>query len=92
MSEVRIIKDDEDPTVVGDDYLRVSYEGDEETGVFTTIERVVGRACGSHNTGVWRLRRLFDGLLSSEDAALRLARAYARYKGIRVVYAEKRRR
>lgn len=91
VSTVRVVQDD-DPTQVGDDFLRVCCDGDEETGVFTTIERVVGRAYGEHNTGIWRLRRLFDGLLASQDDALRLATAYAEHKGIPVVYAETRRR
>ncbi len=91
MNSVRVIQD-HDPTQTGDDFLRVSCEGDEATGVFTTIERVLGQACGAEATGGWQLRKLFDGLLDSRDAALRLATAYAQHKGIPVVYAETRRR
>ncbi|MCC7258281.1 MAG: hypothetical protein IT486_07905 [Gammaproteobacteria bacterium] len=87
MNGVRVIED-RDPTQAGDDFLRVSCQGDEATGVFTIIERVVGQACGAQATSGWRLRRLFGGLLSSRDAALRLATAYARHKGVPVVYAE----
>jgi hypothetical protein len=91
VSNVRVIHD-QDPTEAGDDFLRVSCEGDEATGVFTIIERVVGQACGAESTGGWRFRKLFDGLLGSQAAALTLAEAYARHKGIPVVYAETRRR
>lgn len=91
MDQVRVIRD-EDPTAAGDDFLRVSCEGDDATGVFTVIERVVGRAIGPESSGCWRLRRLFDGLLGSREAALTLATAYARHKGVPVVYAETRRR
>lgn len=87
MSTVRVIRD-QDPTEAGDDFLRVSCHGDEATGVFTTIERVIGRACGAESTGGWRFRRLFDGLLGSYEAALKLATAYAEHKGVPVVYAE----
>jgi hypothetical protein len=92
MSRVRVVRD-QDASETGDDFLRVSCEGDEETGVFTTIERVLGQACGgAASTGTWRLRRLFDGMLGSEEAAVDLATAYAEHKGIPVVYAETRRR
>ena len=87
MSEVRVIRD-QDPTQAGDDFLRVSCRGDEATGVFTIIERVVGQACGAEATGGWRFRKLFDGLLRSPQAALELATAYAKHKGVPVVYAE----
>lgn len=91
MSNVRVICD-EDPTQSGDDFLRVSCEGEEATGVFTTIERVLGCGGGDEETGGWRLRRLFGGLLASREAALDLATAYAQHKGVPVVYAETRRR
>lgn len=91
MDDVRVIEAS-DPAEAGDDFLRVSCEGDAETGVFTVIERVVGPARGAEATGSWRLRRLFDGLLASHDAALALATAYARHKGVPVVYAQPRRR
>ncbi len=91
MATVRVIQD-EDPTQAGDDFLRVSCEGDDATGVFTTIERVLGQVSGAGQTGGWRFRRLFDGLLASKEAALKLATAYAKHKGIPVVYAETRRR
>ncbi len=87
MDKVRVIED-QDPTEAGDDYLRVSCHGDEATGVFTIIERVVGQTGGAEATGGWRLRKLFDGLLASKDMALRLATAYARHKGVPVVYAQ----
>src|SRR5262245_50169952 len=78
VNTVRVICD-QDPAQAGDDFLRVSCEGDEATGVFTTIERVLlGRAGEGEDTGGWRLRKLFDGLLSSQEAALKLATAYAR--------------
>jgi hypothetical protein len=88
---VRVIEDHE-LAQAGDDFLRVSCEGDEATGVFTTIERVLGQSASAEATGGWQLRKLFDGLFASRDAALRVATAYARHKGIPVVYAEKRRR
>jgi hypothetical protein len=91
VTNVRVISD-QDPAQAGDDFLRVSCEGDEATGVFTTIERVLGAACGRGDTSRWRLRKLFDGLLASPEAALRLATAYAKHKGIPVVYAQTRRR
>jgi hypothetical protein len=91
VNEVRVIRD-QDPTHAGDDFLRVSCQGDEATGVFTIIERVLGQACGAEATGGWKFRKLFDGLLRSPEAALSLATAYARHKGIPVVYAETRRR
>ena len=91
MNEVRVIED-QDPTEAGDDFLRVSCRDEEGTGVFTTIERVLGQACRPEVTGGWRFRKLFDGLLRSHEAALSLATAYAKYKGIPVVYAETRRR
>jgi len=91
VSKVRVIRD-QDPTETGDDFLRVSCQGDEATGVFTIIERVVGQAGGDERTGSWRFRRLFGGLLGSHDAALTLAEAYARHKGVPVVYAETRNR
>jgi hypothetical protein len=91
VNSVVVIRD-QDHAEAGDDFLRVSCERDEATGVFTRIERVLGGACGSESTGGWRLRKLFDGLLGSEEAALRLATAYAEHKGIPVVYAETRRR
>jgi len=89
VSKVRVIRD-QDPTEAGDDFLRVSCQGDEATGVFTVIERVLSQACGAEQTGGWRFRRLFGGLLESHDAALDLAEAYARHKGVPVVYAETR--
>jgi hypothetical protein len=91
VDQVRVIQD-RDPAEAGDDFLRVSCEGDESTGVFTVIERVVGHVRGAEATGGWRLRRLFDGLLASHEAALALAEAYARHKGVPVVYAQSRRR
>jgi len=91
VNTVRVIQD-QDPTQAGDDFLRVSCQGDEATGVFTTIERVLGQACGAQSTGSWQLRKLFDGLLDSRDEALKLATAYAQHKGIPVVYAQTRRR
>lgn len=90
MNRVLVIRD-QDLTQAGDDYLKVSCDGDEATGVFTTIERVLGQACGTEATGGWRLRKLFNGLLGSYEAALSLATAYAKHKGIPVVYAETRR-
>jgi len=90
VSNVRVICD-QDPTPTGDDFLRVSCEGEEETGVFTTIERVLG-ACEGEEAHGWRLRRLFGGLLASREAALDLATAYAQHKGIPVVYTETTRR
>lgn len=89
MSNVRVIQG-LDAGQAGDDFLRVSCRGDEETGVFTTIERVIGSQSAADGTGGWRLRRLFDGLLRSRDAALQIATAYARHKGVPVVYAETR--
>jgi hypothetical protein len=91
MSTVRVIRD-QVPAQADDDFLRVSCEGDAETGVFTIIERALGQACGAETTGTWRLRKLFDGMLGSEQAAVELAKAYAEHKGIPVVYAESRRR
>ena len=91
MNHVRVIQD-EDPTQAGDDFLRVSCEGHEATGVFTTIERVLGRACAPDGTGGWRFRKLFGGLLDSYEAAVRLAISYAEHKGIPVVYTETRHR
>ena len=91
---VRVIQD-EDPTQAGDDFLRVSCQGHEATGVFTTIERVLGRADMTEGDGEgngWRFRKLFDGLLESYEAAVRLAISYAEHKGIPVVYAETRRK
>lgn len=87
MNAVRLIQD-EDISQVGDDFLRVSCHGDEATGVFTIIERVLCPDCAPQNTGRWRLRKLFDGLLTSKDAAMKLAMAYARHKGIPVVFTE----
>jgi hypothetical protein len=85
---VRVIED-QDPTQAGDDFLRVSCHGDEATGVFTTIERVLGSLdAATRPAEGWRFRKLFDGLLASREAALRLATAYARHKGVPVVYAE----
>jgi len=92
VDQVRVIRDTE-PAEAGDDFLRVSCEGDEATGVFTRIERVVvppARDAGA--TGGWRLRKLFDGLLASHEAAVTLAMAYARHKGVPVVYAPVTRR
>ena len=90
MEKVRVVED-LDPTQAGDDFLRVSFEGEEAgTGVFTTIERVV--ACEPRDGLPWRFRRLFHGLFASADAALEVAKAYARHKGIPVVYAEPGRR
>jgi hypothetical protein len=86
---VRLIED-RDCGEAGDDFIRVSCRGEDATGVFTTIERVVVRAYGTETTGVMKLKRLFDGLLGSRQAALSLATAYARYKGIPVVYTLKR--
>jgi hypothetical protein len=91
VSNVRVISD-QDPALAGDDFVRVSCKGDEATGVFTTIERVLGCPREGEGTGGWRLRKLFDGLLDSHEAALRLATAYARHKGVPVVYADMRRR
>ena len=92
VNSVRVIRD-QDPTQAGDDFLRVSCHGDEATGVFTTIERVVGRACvADDGARGWRFRKLFDGLLESYDAAVKLATAYAKHKGIPVVYTETRRK
>ena len=91
VNNVRVIRD-QDPTQAGDDFLRVSCQGDEATGVFTTIERVVGRVCAADGTGGWRFRKLFDGLLESYDAAVKLATAYAAHKGIPVIYTETRHR
>jgi hypothetical protein len=79
---------DFDPTKTGNDFLRVSCRGEESegTGVFTIIERVV---VSEPRDGLpWRFRRLFDGLFANADAALEVAKAYARHKGIPVVYAE----
>jgi len=87
VGHVRVIQD-LDAAEAGDDFLRVSCRGDEETGVFTTIERVLGCPCKADGTGGWRLRRLFDGLLGSREAAVRLATAYARHKGVPVVLAD----
>jgi len=84
--KVCVIRDQE-PAEAGGDFLRVSCNGDEATGVFTVIERVVGQPCDAQGTGGWRLRRLFGGLLTSQAAALTLAEAYARHKGVPVVYA-----
>lgn len=91
VKRVLVIRE-QDHAETGDDFLRVSCEGDEATGVFTTIERVLGQACGCESTGGWRLRKLFNGLLGSQEAALNIATAYAEHKGIPVVYAETRRR
>jgi hypothetical protein len=91
VNKVLVIRD-QDPTQAGDDFLRVSCEGDEATGVFTTIERVLGQASDAESHAGWRFRKLFYGLLGSYDAALNLATAYAKHKGIPVVYAEKLRR
>jgi hypothetical protein len=91
MCSVRVIRDQQ-PQQTDDDFLRVSCAGDAASGVTTIIERVVGQACGSESTGTWRLRRLFSGVLGSEEAAMELATAYAEHKGIGVVYAESRRR
>lgn len=88
---VRVIRD-EDPVEAGDDFLRVSCRGEEGTGVFTTIERVLGQARAAEATGGWRLRKLFDGLLSSQEDALSLATAYAEHKGVPVVLADTRKR
>jgi hypothetical protein len=91
VTNVRVIQD-QDPTQAGDDFLRVSCEGDEATGVFTTIERVLGGAGPGEGKGSgWRLRRLFDGLFESYEAALRVAISYAEHKGVPVVYTETRR-
>ncbi|MCK6371165.1 MAG: hypothetical protein L6Q83_07540 [Gammaproteobacteria bacterium] len=89
MSAVRVIVDSEagEP---GDDFLRVSCRGDAETGIFTRIERVIGQMTRPDGTGSWRLRKLFDGVVGSEAAALALARAYAQHKGVPVVYAPRR--
>ncbi len=84
---VRVIQD-QDPTQTGDDFLRVSCQGHESTGVFTTIERVLGRAAATDGTGGWRFRKLFGGLLDSYEAAVKLAISYAEHKGIPVVYTE----
>ncbi len=86
MSSVRVIHD-QHFAGAADDFLRISCHGDEATGVFTVIERVVGHVPRSDGTGGWRLRKLFDGLLASQDAALTLAEAYARHKGVPVVVA-----
>lgn len=86
MANVRVVQD-LDPTQAGDDFLRVSCRDDSEgTGVFTTIERVV--ACEPRDGLPWRFRKLFDGLFASAEAALEVATAYAKHKGIPVVYAE----
>ncbi len=82
MSTLRVIENLE-YEVAEDDFLRVSCRGDEATGVFTTIERVL--ACEGARPR--RFRRLFDGLLASREVALRLAMAYAEHKGVPVVYA-----
>ncbi len=82
MNTVRVIESQE-YEAAEDDFLRVSCQGDEVTGVFTTIERVLGREGARPR----RLRRLFDGLLASREAALRLATAYAEHKGVPVIYA-----
>ena len=87
MTSVRVIRD-QDPTQAGDDFLRVSCQGDEATGVFTTIERVLSRASVAHGNRGWRFRKLFDGLLGSYEAAVKLAISYAEHKGIPVVYTE----
>lgn len=91
MDSVRVVQD-LDPTQAGDDFLRVSCRGDEAegTGVFTVIERVV--ASEPRDGLPWRFRRLFDGLFASAEAALEVATAYAKHKGIPVVYAEVDRR
>lgn len=83
---VRVIDEQELPQT-SEDFVRVSCEGDESTGVFTRIERVLGRTGGSEATGGLRLRKLYDGLLGSREMALTLATAYARHKGIPLVYA-----
>lgn len=82
MNTVRVIESQE-YEAAEDDFLRVSCQGDEATGVFTTIERVL--VCDGERPR--RLRRLFDGLLASREAALRLATAYAEHKGVPVIYA-----
>lgn len=83
MNTVRVIENPE-YEVAEDDFLRVSCRGDDATGVFTTIERVLGDEEGTRPR---RFRRLFDGLLASREVALRLAMAYAEHKGVPVVYA-----
>ena len=71
MGKVRVVQD-LDPTQAGDDFLRVSFHGEEEgTGVFTTIERVV--ACEPQDGLPWRFRKLFDGLFASAEAAVEVA-------------------
>ncbi|MBM4195905.1 MAG: hypothetical protein FJ197_02220 [Gammaproteobacteria bacterium] len=86
------LMDDRDCGEAGDDFIRVSCTGDDETGVFTRIERVRVRDFGSESTGVMSLRRLFAGLLTTHAAAMELATAYARHKGIPVVCSRPRSR
>jgi hypothetical protein len=91
VDHVRVVQD-LDPTQAGDDFLRVSCQGEEAegTGVFTVIERVV--ASEPRDGLPWRFRKLFAGLFTSAESALAVATAYARHKGIPVVYAEVDRR
>ncbi len=84
MDAVKVM-DDKDCGEAGDDFIRLSCHGDDSTGVHTRIERVLVRAFGTETTGVMRLKRLFDGLLGSREAAMNLATSYARHKGIPVV-------
>ncbi len=84
--------DDRDCGEAGDDFIRVSCSGDDDTGVFTRIERVRVRTLGTESTGVMSLRRLFNGLLATHQTAMNLATAYARHKGIPVVCTRPRRR
>ena len=91
MERIRVVQDS-DATHTGDDFLRGSFLGEdaEGTGVMTVIERVV--ASEQRAGQPWRFRRLFDGIFASMDAALEVALAYARHKGIPVVYTELERR
>lgn len=84
---VRVIEN-QDLTQAGEDFLRVCCRSDARNGVFTTIERVLGKPCVAERTGGWRLRKLFNGLLRDEAAALQLATAYAQHKGIPVVFTQ----
>lgn len=83
---VQVVRD-HDPTLSGDDFLRVHCRRRPESRtVFTTIERVFGGA--RSNTGTWYCRTLVAEAPLDADAAMEIARLYAARKNIPVVYVE----
>lgn len=83
---VQVVRD-HDPTLAGDDFLRVHCRRrpDSRT-VFTTIERVFGRGRAGH--AAWYCRTLVAEAPLDAEAAMEIARLYAARKHVPVVYVE----